>query len=149
VPESIRNGLARVTCIAVGPRASDSPYPTACTIDTGVAGIHERGTAIRLDDIPLPLRPALEPLDVATFLDRVGLASLPSRDTIAAVADAAAGPGSGTNAARPRRLSAECAVMDALAAADRPQDSYTVLRVLGAVLSDLGGADVTSLARTP
>ena len=29
------------------------------TIDTGVAGIHEGGTAYRMDDVPLPLRPPL------------------------------------------------------------------------------------------
>jgi formylmethanofuran dehydrogenase subunit B len=28
-------------------------------VDTGVAGIHEGGTAFRMDDVPLPLRPAL------------------------------------------------------------------------------------------
>jgi formylmethanofuran dehydrogenase subunit B len=40
--------------IAIGPAASD----TSCevTIDTGVAGIHEGGTAFRMDDVPLPLR---------------------------------------------------------------------------------------------
>ena len=33
--------------------ASDS---SGKTIDTGVAGIHEGGTAFRMDDVPLPLR---------------------------------------------------------------------------------------------
>ena len=29
-----------------------------------MAGIHEGGTAFRMDDVPLPLRPALEGADV-------------------------------------------------------------------------------------
>src|SRR2546426_4680313 len=29
-------------------------------LDTGLAGIHEGGTAFRMDDVPLPLRPSLE-----------------------------------------------------------------------------------------
>jgi len=61
VPQAVRIALASgVSCIAIGPRASESPYPTTIAIDTGVAGIHERGTAVRMDEIPLPLRPALE-----------------------------------------------------------------------------------------
>jgi hypothetical protein len=28
--------------------------------DTGVAGIHEGGMALRMDDVPLPLRPSLD-----------------------------------------------------------------------------------------
>jgi formylmethanofuran dehydrogenase subunit B len=38
----------------IGPRAS--AHPSAFAIDTGVAGIHEDGTAIRMDDVPLPVR---------------------------------------------------------------------------------------------
>ncbi|HEX6808835.1 MAG TPA: hypothetical protein VF118_12665 [Gemmatimonadaceae bacterium] len=43
-----------VPSIAIGPAASETPCEVA--IDTGVAGIHERGTAFRMDDVPLPLR---------------------------------------------------------------------------------------------
>lgn len=43
--------------IAIGPRASEGSAMVA--IDTGIAGIHDGGTALRLDDIPLPLRPPL------------------------------------------------------------------------------------------
>ncbi|MFL5576856.1 MAG: hypothetical protein ACJ79S_12890, partial [Gemmatimonadaceae bacterium] len=32
----------------------------AAVVDTAVAGIHEGGTAVRMDDVPLPLRPSLE-----------------------------------------------------------------------------------------
>ena len=150
IPEAIRAGLARVTCIAIGPRASDSPYPTACTIDTGVAGVHERGTAIRMDDTPLPLRPALEAAAVAAFRDRVGSGTPVSRDTVTAVgvAGAAVRSASGpVDAARARRVSPECGVMDALAAADCPQDSFTLLRVLGAVLVDMGRTGPTPVGR--
>jgi formylmethanofuran dehydrogenase subunit B len=61
VPPALRGPLGKIPCVAIGPRASESPIPTAVAIDTGVAGIHEGGTAFRLDDIPLPLRPALAP----------------------------------------------------------------------------------------
>jgi formylmethanofuran dehydrogenase subunit B len=45
--------------VAVGPRASKTPFPTRVAIDTGVAGIHEPGMAYRMDEVPLPLRPPL------------------------------------------------------------------------------------------
>jgi formylmethanofuran dehydrogenase subunit B len=59
IGEAVRTALATIPTIVIGPRASESPFPTVIAIDTGVAGIHEGGTAFRLDDIPLPLRPAL------------------------------------------------------------------------------------------
>ena len=43
--------------IAIGPRASQGPATVA--IDTGLAGIHDGGTVLRLDEIPVPLRPSL------------------------------------------------------------------------------------------
>ena len=43
--------------INIGPRASEGPAIIA--IDTGIAGIHDGGTAVRLDEIPLPLHPPL------------------------------------------------------------------------------------------
>jgi formylmethanofuran dehydrogenase subunit B len=45
--------------VAIGPRASQAPFPTRVAIDTGVAGIHESGMAYRMDEVPLPLRPPL------------------------------------------------------------------------------------------
>ena len=46
--------------VLIGPRASTGPLAAAdITIDTAVAGIHEGGTAVRMDDIALPLRPPL------------------------------------------------------------------------------------------
>jgi formylmethanofuran dehydrogenase subunit B len=55
----------------IGPRASDGPVARRdVVIDTGVAGIHEGGTAIRMDDVPLPLRPALDGLPAAAELAR-------------------------------------------------------------------------------
>lgn len=56
VPADVAEGLARVPCVAIGPRASEGPLAAApVVIDTGVAGIHERGTGLRMDDVPLPL----------------------------------------------------------------------------------------------
>lgn len=51
--------LGRVPVVVIGPRASQASFTTRVAIDTGVAGIHEGGTAYRTDDIPLPLRPPL------------------------------------------------------------------------------------------
>jgi formylmethanofuran dehydrogenase subunit B len=52
--------LARMSTIAIGPRASRAPFPTQVAIDTGIAGIHEAGTAYRSDEVPLQLRPPLD-----------------------------------------------------------------------------------------
>ncbi len=51
--------LGRVPTIVIGPRASEAPFAAHVAIDTGVAGIHEAGTAYRMDEVPLPLRPPL------------------------------------------------------------------------------------------
>jgi formylmethanofuran dehydrogenase subunit B len=52
--------LGRMTTVAIGPRASQAPFATRVAIDTGVAGIHEAGTAYRMDEVPLQLRPPLD-----------------------------------------------------------------------------------------
>ena len=46
--------------IIIGPRSSRSARVPSIAIDTGVAGIHEGGTAYRLDDVPIRLRPILD-----------------------------------------------------------------------------------------
>lgn len=67
MPPAITRALANVRCAVIGPAASDSPLASAeVVIDTGVAGIHSGGTALRMDDVPLPLRPSLSgPPDAA------------------------------------------------------------------------------------
>lgn len=60
LPATVRTALASHPCAIIGPRASEAPLAsTPVAIDTAVAGIHEGGTAFRMDDIPLPLRPSL------------------------------------------------------------------------------------------
>ncbi len=49
----------RAPVIVIGPRASEAAFPIRLAIDTGVAGIHEGGTAYRMDEVALPLRPPL------------------------------------------------------------------------------------------
>jgi len=51
--------LGKIDAVAIGPRASQARFTTRVAIDTGVAGIHEGGTAYRMDDVPLSLRPPL------------------------------------------------------------------------------------------
>ena len=57
--------LAGVAAAAIGPRASESAFARGvAAIDTGIAGIHEGGMALRMDDVPLPLRASLDgPID--------------------------------------------------------------------------------------
>jgi formylmethanofuran dehydrogenase subunit B len=60
LPPATLASLARVPCAVIGPRASESTLPdVVAAIDTAIAGIHEGGTAVRMDDVPLPLRAAL------------------------------------------------------------------------------------------
>ncbi len=60
LPEPVAAALAQVRSVALGPRASAATFQPAVAVDTGAAGIHEGGTAFRMDDVPLPLRPSLE-----------------------------------------------------------------------------------------
>jgi formylmethanofuran dehydrogenase subunit B len=60
VTPDIAGRIAALPHAILGPRASDAAADTShVVIDTGIAGIHEGGTAIRMDDVPLPLRGAL------------------------------------------------------------------------------------------
>jgi formylmethanofuran dehydrogenase subunit B len=59
VPEPVARGLASVPTVVIGPHASAAAFAPAVAVDTGVAGIHEGGMAFRMDDVPLPLRPAV------------------------------------------------------------------------------------------
>ena len=60
IPPASLAALSRVPCALLGPRATESTLPhVEVAVDTSVAGIHEGGTAIRMDDVPLPLRAAL------------------------------------------------------------------------------------------
>ncbi len=60
LPEPMAAGLARVRSVVIGPRASAATFQPAVSVDTGLAGIHEGGTAFRMDDVPLPLRPSID-----------------------------------------------------------------------------------------
>jgi len=59
IPAPLIGGLAGLPTVAIGPRASAAAFKPAVSVDTGIAGIHEGGTAYRMDEVPLPLRPAL------------------------------------------------------------------------------------------
>ena len=52
--------FASVPTIVIGPRATEAPFSTSAAVDTGVAGIHEAGTALRMDEVPLPLGAAID-----------------------------------------------------------------------------------------
>ena len=58
--EILGEAASRRPVVIVGPRASEAPFAARVAVDTGIAGIHEGGTAYRMDDIPLRLRPPLQ-----------------------------------------------------------------------------------------
>jgi len=58
--ERLQTAAGRSPVVIVGPRASEAPFAARVAVDTGIAGIHEGGTAYRMDDMPLRLRPPLE-----------------------------------------------------------------------------------------
>jgi formylmethanofuran dehydrogenase subunit B len=55
LPES----LSQINPVVIGPRASEVSFKTQVAVDTGVGGIHDSGTAYRMDEVPLRLRPVL------------------------------------------------------------------------------------------
>jgi formylmethanofuran dehydrogenase subunit B len=61
IPARLTALLARVPRALIGPRATESALATGASavIDSGAAGIDEGGTALRMDDVSLPLRPSL------------------------------------------------------------------------------------------
>jgi len=59
VPPTLLEGMAALPTVIIGPRAAELASTAAVAIDTGVAGIHESGTALRMDDVPLPLAAAI------------------------------------------------------------------------------------------
>jgi formylmethanofuran dehydrogenase subunit B len=71
VPSDVMSTLTRGPLTVIGPRASRQAG-AGVAIDTGVAGIHTGGTALRMDDVPLPLRPSIsgrrDPVDVLRAL---------------------------------------------------------------------------------
>jgi formylmethanofuran dehydrogenase subunit B len=70
--------LEKVPTVVIGPGAS-ATKGARVAIDTGIAGIHERGTGYRMDDVPLPLTPVLDgPRSAAGTLGLL-LAALRSR----------------------------------------------------------------------
>ena len=75
LPSAVASALRGVRTVAIGPRASESTIGASIRIDTGVASIHESGTAFRTDDIPLPLHAVLPtPRDTASLLNALGTA---------------------------------------------------------------------------
>lgn len=60
VPAGSIAALDGLSTVVIGPGASEMPGAPRVAIDTGRAGIHEGGTAYRMDDVPLPLAPVLD-----------------------------------------------------------------------------------------
>ena len=89
--------LARVPVVLVGPRATEAPFSVVAAVDTGVAGIHESGTALRMDDVPLPLEGVIPgppaAVDVVGALGRRVAATAVSAEAKSARAAIARGAG--------------------------------------------------------
>lgn len=61
MPDGIAVEVAGSSTIVVGPHASETTLGAqGIVIDTGMDGIHAAGTALRTDDVPLPLRASLQ-----------------------------------------------------------------------------------------
>jgi formylmethanofuran dehydrogenase subunit B len=59
LPAGVAASMSHAPVVSIGPSASEGPFRTAeVAIDTAVAGIHESGIALRMDDVPLPLTAA-------------------------------------------------------------------------------------------
>ena len=73
-PAATLQSMRQARHLVVGPRASDGPLREAdVLIDTGVAGIHESGTAVRMDDVPVPLSSAVAgPVAAASAIRALG-----------------------------------------------------------------------------
>ena len=78
---AVAEAAGRIPAVVIGPRASEAAFPTSVAIDTGVAGIHEGGTAYRMDDVPLPLRPPLDGVRSAADTLAALLAAVHARTT--------------------------------------------------------------------
>ena len=75
LPAALSDALRGVRTIVVGPRASECAIDASIRIDTGVAGIHESGMALRTDYVPLSVRAVLPtPRDTASLLEALGAA---------------------------------------------------------------------------
>jgi formylmethanofuran dehydrogenase subunit B len=60
MPQPAIDHLARVPTIVLDPKVTHSSRLARVHITTAVTGISAAGTAYRMDEIPLPLRPALK-----------------------------------------------------------------------------------------
>ncbi|HET9194380.1 MAG TPA: hypothetical protein VFO21_15965 [Vicinamibacterales bacterium] len=61
LPPGLAGAMSQLPAVAIGPRASESVFAgAAAVVDTAIAGIHESGTALRMDDVPLPLDRAID-----------------------------------------------------------------------------------------
>jgi formylmethanofuran dehydrogenase subunit B len=57
VPAEMAAFARTVPAVVIGPDASAMTLGQRCVaIDTGLAGVHDAGVALRLDDVPLPAR---------------------------------------------------------------------------------------------
>jgi formylmethanofuran dehydrogenase subunit B len=71
IPADLASAIT-TSAVVIGPRAT-SVSRAAVAIDTAVPGIHESGTALRMDDVPLPLGAAIAgPPAAAEIVARLG-----------------------------------------------------------------------------
>jgi formylmethanofuran dehydrogenase subunit B len=73
LPANVLSQVSAVRHAVIGPRASESALAAGvAAIDTAIPGIHEEGTVLRLDDVPLPVRAAVNgPMPAASVIERL------------------------------------------------------------------------------
>ena len=87
IPASLVALMARLPAAVIGPYASDGPLAGArVVVDTGIPGIHDEGTALRMDDVPLPLRQVVEGPPSAASTLRALVERLTKADAVGASA---------------------------------------------------------------
>ena len=77
IPSDIAALFSNLQAVVIGPNASTTAWRARTVIiDTGIDGIHVSGTALRTDDVPLPLRAVLPGLRSTTEAIRAVTAAI-------------------------------------------------------------------------
>lgn len=82
LPARMQDALASRVSVVIGPWASDYARGTTVAIDTGVAGIHQAGLAMRMDGVPLPLHAPLPGAPSAANIARALAGRLGPREVV-------------------------------------------------------------------
>lgn len=93
IPDALIGHLTSVPVAVAGPRASASALASGiAVIDTGIAGVHDAGTALRMDDVPVRLRAVIDGVPLTQSITRALSERIVARQRTAGQAPGAGGP---------------------------------------------------------